>query len=203
MRILVTAFDPFGGEAVNPAGEALALLPGSIGGAEICKLTVPTVFEEAGPLACREMDRLRPQAVVSLGQAGGRQAVTPERVAVNVLDARIPDNRGAQPVDCPVVPGGPAAYFSTLPVKAIVGRIRDGGLPGELSNSAGTFVCNSLMYHTLHHASQSLPGTLCGFIHVPYIPQQTEGKPGKFSLPLEDIARAVALAIEETVKALP
>ncbi len=195
MRILITAFDPFGGESVNPAREAMNLLPPEIGGAQMLKLELPTAFGEAGELVCREMDRLRPDAVISLGQAGGRKAVTPERVAINVADARIPDNRGRQPVDQALVPGGPAAYFSTLPIKVMVERIRGEGLTGEVSNSAGTFVCNEVMYRALHHAAETMPHVRCGFLHVPYIPQQTAEKPDAPSMALEDIVRALTAAI--------
>ena len=195
MRILITAFDPFGGESVNPAREAMGLLPPEIGGSQLRKLEIPTAFGEAAGLVCREMDRLRPDAVISLGQAGGRKAVTPERVAINVADARIADNRGRQPVDQALVPGGPAAYFSTLPIKAMVERIRGEGLAGEVSNSAGTFVCNEVMYRALHHAAGAMPHVRCGFIHVPYIPRQTAEKPDTPSMELEDIVRALAAAV--------
>lgn len=195
MKILVTAFDPFGGETVNPAQRALELLPDVIGGAAVHKLAAPTVFGGAAELVCREMDRLRPDAVVCLGQAGGRDAVTPERVAINIMDARIPDNAGQQPVDQPIEPEGPAAYFSTLPVKKMAAAIRAEELPGRVSNTAGTFVCNSLLYSVLHHAAQTMPDTRCCFIHVPYIPEQTADKPGTPAMPLQDIIRALTAAI--------
>ncbi len=195
MDILITAFDPFGGEAINPAQEAVKLLPPEIGGCRLHKLVVPTVFGEAGRLAAEAMGRLRPQAVICVGQAGGRRAVTMERVAVNLMDARIPDNAGNQPVDQPVEEGGPAAYFSTLPVKAMARAIQGAGLPGEVSYTAGTFVCNSLLYTVLRHAEQAMPETRCAFIHVPYVPEQTGGKENTPSLPLADIVRALEAAI--------
>jgi len=195
MDILITAFDPFGGEAVNPAQEAVKLLPSEIGGCRLYKLVVPTVFGEAGRLAAGAMDRLRPQAVICVGQAGGRRAVAVERVAVNLMDARIPDNAGNQPVDQPVEEGGPAAYFSTLPVKAMAQAIQEAGLPGEVSYTAGTFVCNSLLYSVLRHAEKTMPSCRCCFIHVPYIPEQAAGKGGAPSLPLADIVRALEAAI--------
>lgn len=185
MRILVTAFDPFGGETVNPAQLALERLPERIGTHEIVKLVVPTVFGRSGDLVTARMDALRPDAVVCLGQAGGRAAVTAERVAINIMDAGKPDNAGFRPEDRPVVPGGPAAYFSTLPIKAMA----------AVSNTAGTFVCNQLLYRVLHHAAAHMPACRCGFLHVPYIPEQTAGKPGVPAMALDDIVRAVTAAI--------
>ncbi len=195
MRVLVTAFDPFGGESVNPAEQAVALIPDEIAGKEICKLTVPTVFGKAGELVKSKMDELNPDAVICVGQAGGRSAVTPERVAINIMDASIKDNEGNQPQDEPIVSGGPAAYFSTLPIKSMVQAIKDAGLSGAVSNTAGTFVCNSLLYTVLHHAEQKMPGTRAVFIHVPYIPEQTQDKKDTPSMPLSDIARALEAAI--------
>jgi len=195
MRILITAFDPFGGEAVNPAQMAVEQLPEKIGIHEIYKMIVPTVFGVSGDLVTAEMDRLMPDAVVCVGQAGGRKAVTPERVAINVMDARIADNVGNQPVDEPVVEGGPAAYFSTMPVKKMVDNIKDAGLPGQISNTAGTFVCNQLLYRVLHHAAEHMPQTQCCFIHVPYITDQVSSKPDTPSMALEDIVMALSAAV--------
>ena len=192
MNILVTAFDPFGGEAVNPAQLAAEALPCRIGRHTIIKQIVPTVFGLSADLVTGQMDALSPDAVVCVGQAGGRDAITPERVAINIMDAAIADNAGLIPRDVPVVPGGPAAYFSTLPVKAMAAAIQDAGLPAKLSNTAGTFVCNQLLYRVLHHAATRMPGCRCGFIHVPYIPAQTTEKP---SMPLEDIVKGLAAAI--------
>ena len=195
MKILVTAFDPFGGESVNPAQQAVELLADEIEGKMIRKLVIPTVFGRAAELVIEAMNTIRPDAVICVGQAGGRRAVTSERVAINVMDANIKDNVGQQPVDEPIVPGGPAAYFSTLPVKTMVAAIRDAGLPGDISNSAGTFVCNSLLYSVLHHAAEHMPETRAVFVHVPYIPEQTVGKENVPSMPLEDIVRALSAAI--------
>lgn len=195
MKILVTAFDPFGGEQVNPAQQAVQRLADTIGESQIHKLIVPTVFGKAAEDVIAAMDSLYPDAVVCVGQAGGRKAVTPERVAINVMDANITDNIGQPPVDEVIVADGPAAYFSTLPIKAMVQAIRDAGLPGDISNSAGTFVCNSLLYSVLHHAATRMPQTRAVFIHVPYIPEQTAGKEGIASMPLEDIVRALEAAI--------
>ena len=195
MKILVTAFDPFGGESVNPAQQAVERLEDVIGGHQIRKLIIPTVFGRAAELVIQEMDDLRPDAVVCVGQAGGRKAVTPERIAINVMDANITDNAGVRPQDEPIVPDGPAAYFSTLPIKKMVEEIREAGLAADVSNSAGTFVCNSLLYSVLHHAATNMPETKAVFIHVPFIPQQTEGKENVPSMPLEDIVRALTAAV--------
>ena len=195
MKVLVTAFDPFGGESVNPAEQAVDLLPDQIGDKQITKLAVPTVFGRAGELVIKKMDELHPDAVICVGQAGGRSAVTPERVAINMMDAGIADNDGRQPCDEPVIPGGPAAYFSTLPIKAMVQAIKDAGLPGAVSNTAGTFVCNSLLYTVLHHAENNMKDTRAVFIHVPYIPEQTTEKKDTPSMPLDDIVRALTAAI--------
>ena len=195
MEILVTAFDPFGGESINPAQQAVEQLDEKIGEHHIHKLIIPTVFGRAAELVIQEMEALCPDAVVCVGQAGGRKAVTPERVAINVMDANITDNAGVQPQDEPIAPGGPAAYFSTLPIKKMVEGIRTAGLEAAVSNSAGTFVCNSLLYSVLHHAATEMPETKAVFVHVPFIPQQTEGKDSVPSMPLEDIVRALTAAI--------
>lgn len=195
MKILVTAFDPFGGESINPAQQAVECLGEVIGEHHIFKLVIPTVFGRAAELVLEEMDRISPDAVICVGQAGGRRSVTPERVAINIMDASIKDNAGEQPTDEPIVADGPAAYFSTLPIKKMVQAIRDAGLPGDISNSAGTFVCNSLLYHVLHHAATKMPETQAVFVHVPYIPEQTAGKENVPSMPLEDIVCALTAAI--------
>ena len=196
-KLLITGFDPFGGESVNPAFEAVRLLPDEIAGFELCKLEIPTEFIRSGVLLKEALRAEHPDAVLCVGQAGGRTAVTPERVAINLMDARIPDNAGYQPTDTPVVPDGPAAYFSTLPVKAIVKRIQSDGLPASVSNTAGTYVCNSLLYTLLHTAALEHPNLRGGFIHVPYALEQLPGKlNGTFAMPLPDIARALTRAIE-------
>lgn len=195
MTILVTAFDPFGGESLNPAQLAVEQLPHRTGGHTIIKQIVPTVFGLSASLVMEQMDLLSPDAVVCVGQAGGRTAVTPERVAINVMDAAKPDNAGAVPVDIPVVPDGPAAYFSTLPIKAMVSAMEAAGIPAKTSNTAGTFVCNQLLYRVLHHAATRMPHCRCGFIHVPYIPAQIIDKPGTFAMALDDIVKGLTAAI--------
>ena len=169
MTVLLTAFDPFGGESTNASQQVLEALPDRAAGAELAKLLLPTAFRAAGEEAVDAAERIRPDCILSLGQAAGRKALTPERVAVNLMDARIPDNAGFQPKDEPVVPGGPAAYFSTLPVKAMVKAIAEAGVPAQASLSAGSFVCNSLMYTLLHWAAVRAPEVRCGFMHLPLL----------------------------------
>ena len=190
MRILVTAFDPFGGESLNPAQLAVEKLPDAIGPHIIVKMIVPTVFVTSGDLVTAKMDEILPDAVVCIGQAGTRTAITPERVAINIMDATIADNADFIPQDVPVIPGGPAAYFSTLPIKAMTAAINAAGIPAKVSNTAGTFVCNQLLYRILHHAVCP-----CGFIHVPYIPEQVTDKPGVFAMELDTIVAGLTAAI--------
>lgn len=201
MKILITGFNPFGGEAVNPAYEAVKLLPDNIAGADIVKLEIPTEFERSMELLEETIGRERPDAVISIGQAGGRAEITPERVAINLADARIPDNAGNQPVDEPLIADGPAAYFATLPLKEMVKNVQDSGIPCRISYSAGTYVCNSVMYRVLHLAEVSGMGFCAGFIHVPYATQQTVTKPaGTPGMALTDIARGLEAAVEAVVK---
>ena len=195
MKLLLTGFTPFDGEKINPALEAVKRVKPEIAGMEIVKLEVPTVFGESVRLVAEAIEREQPDFVLSIGQAGGRAAVTPERVAINVDDARIPDNVGQQPIDVPIFADGENAYFATLPVKAMAEAIQKAGLPAALSNTAGTFVCNHLMYGVLHHLHQNHKSAKAGFIHVPYIPEQTADKPGVPSMPLDDIVRALEAAI--------
>lgn len=194
MKILLTAFDPFGGETVNPALKAVSLVKAPEG-VELVKLEVPTVFGKSVDVVADTMERERPDAVVCVGQAGGRSAVTPERVAINLMDAGIADNEGNIPVDLPVVPGGENALFSTLPVKAIVAAIQAAGIPAQFSCSAGTFVCNQLLYGVLNLCKEKFPDTLAGFIHVPFLPEQTVDRPQMPSLPLSSIVTALEAAL--------
>lgn len=187
-RLLITGFDSFGGEKINPAWEAVKRLPDRIGEYVLCKLEIPTVFGLAGETVLREAARLQPDAVLCIGQAGGRGAVTPERIGVNIRDARIKDNAGNQPRGEFVASDGPAAYFATVPVTEMEDAIRAEGLPAAVSNSAGAFVCNDVLYTLLHHYAQT--DVKVGFIHVPYLPEQ-----GNPSLPLEDTVRALEAAI--------
>lgn len=197
MKILVTGFDPFGGETVNPAYEAVKLLPDTIGGAQIFKLEIPTVFSLSGPAVEEGIKKYQPDVVLCVGQAGGRTSISVEKVAINFVDARIPDNNGEQPLDEPLQADGPAAYFSTLPVKAMVQHVKDAGLPCYLSFTAGTYVCNSIMYNVLYMCEKRYPGIRAGFIHVPYACGQVIDKANTTpSMPLETIAKSLEYAIE-------
>lgn len=188
MKLLITGFDPFGGETVNPAWEAVKALPEQIGDYMLCKLQVPTIFGLGTENVLAAAKKCDPDVILCIGQAGGRSAITPERIAVNIRDGKIPDNAGFQPSGQPVVTEGPAAYFTTIPVNEMVSAICDAGVPGVASNSAGAFVCNDILYALLHHYRNT--SVRVGFIHVPYLPEQ-----GTPNLPLADIVRGLTAAI--------
>ncbi len=196
MKLLLTAFDPFGGAAVNPALEAVKLVADQIGDVTVVKVEVPTVFHKSIDVVALAIERERPDVVLCIGQAGGRFDLTPERVAINVDDARIKDNEGNQPIDVPVFADGAPAYFTTLPVKAMVAKIREAGVPASVSNSAGTFVCNHLMYGVLYTLEKKYPGVRGGFMHVPFAPSQAVGIPAPTpSMSMGDMARGIEAAI--------
>lgn len=196
MKLLLTAFDPFGGEPVNPALEAVKLVSDRVGNTEVVKVEVPTVFRKSIDTVAEAIRRERPDAVLCIGQAGGRYDLTPERVAINLDDARIKDNEGNQPIDQTIEPQGAPAYFSTLPIKAMVQSIRAQGIPASVSNTAGTFVCNHLMYGVLHLLATEYPQVRGGFMHVPFIPSQVVNRPAPApSLGLNDIAKGIEAAI--------
>lgn len=190
-KLLITGFDPFGGEHINPSWEAVKLLPDRIGDYLVTKMEIPTVFGTAAARIINTADELKPDVILSIGQAGGRRAVTPELVAINLQEARIPDNAGIQPVNIPVVPEGPAAYFATVPVREMVNAINSADIPAALSYSAGAFVCNDVLYRLLHRFDGT--ATRVGFIHVPFLPQQA--KEDQPSMTLERIVHALNLAI--------
>ena len=192
MKIIVTGFDPFGGETINPSIECVKALP-EIEGVELIRLELPTVFKESAKRLNEVINDVKPDAVLSVGQAGGRPGITMERIAINVDDARIPDNISQQPIDETIQTEGEAAYFTTLPIKRIVKAIREAGISAEVSNSAGTFVCNHIMYQALFAATKADKPFKAGFMHIPFIPEQTTDKP---SLPLEESTKALQIAIE-------
>lgn len=198
MKVLVTGFEPFGGSAVNASWEAVRRLPDKIGGAEICKLRLPVVFGEAGAILSRCMKEERPDAVISVGQAEGRDKITPERIAVNLRDARIPDNRGNQPQEESVVPEGPDGIFATIPVKRIAEALRAAGIPAGVSGSAGTYVCNDVMYQALWSVGEMDSRPAAGFIHVPGLSAgenaPEEKRPG---MELDSMVRGLVIAVEE------
>ena len=190
-KLLITGFDPFGGESLNPSWEAVRLLPDTIGQWQLTRLMLPTVFGEAAAAVLAAAEKLQPDAVVCIGQAGGRSGITPEVVGINLREARIPDNAGQQPINQPVIPGAPAAYFATLPVRSMVAAMQEEGIACALSYTAGAFVCNDVLYTLLNRFDGS--GVQAGFVHVPFLPEQA--KEGQPSMPLADMVRGLAAAI--------
>ncbi|MBO0476766.1 pyroglutamyl-peptidase I [Vagococcus sp. DIV0080] len=199
MKILVTGFDPFGQDIMNPAIEAVKRLPEEISGAQIIKLEIPTVFNKSAEVMAQAMKEHDVDYVLNIGQAGGRFDLTPERVAINLDDARIPDNEGNQPIDVVIKEDGEVAYFSQLPVKAMVTAMKQVGLPASVSNTAGTFVCNHIMYQGLYLTHTAFPKAKAGFMHVPFLPEQVVERPGMPAMSLEDITRGIVAAIEAIV----
>ena len=192
MRLLLTAFEPFDGESINPALEIVrAIEPPP--GINLHTLVVPVTFSGAAAPVLAELSARDYDAMVMLGQAGGRSAITVERVAINIDDASIPDNAGDQPIDRPILPDGPAAHFATLPIRRMVESMRRSGVAASISNSAGAFVCNHLMYSVLHHLSGT--DVRAGFIHVPWLPEQAENHPGEPSMPLSQMLTGIEAAL--------
>lgn len=196
-RILLTGFEPFDRDPINPSWEVARALDGEIiAQARVCAVQLPCVFGDAMRALDEALAEHQPVLVISLGLASGRPEITPERVAINIDDARIPDNAGRQPVDMAVIEHAPAAYFSTLPIKAMVRNLREQGIPAAVSNTAGTFVCNHLFYALMHRlARRAAPGVRGGFIHVPALPEQAARHPGMPSMALETQVRALREAI--------
>ena len=199
-RLLITGFDPFGGQSVNPAWEAVSRLPARVGDCVVHALQVPTVFGLAAQRVIEEAQALRPDVILCVGQAGGTPAVRVERVAINLADARIPDNDGAQPLDEPLRADGDAAYFSTLPVRAMVQAVRAAGLPCSVSYTAGTYVCNAALYNALYLATKRFPGLRAGFVHVPYLPAQVADKDALTPcMPLPAIVQSLTAALQAAI----
>lgn len=198
--ILLTGFEPFNNEEINPSWEAVQALDGW---AEVDFVVharlLPCRFGKANKVMHRTVEELQPSIVIAVGQAGGRAELSVERVAINVDDAPIPDNAKRQPVDQPIVTSGPAAYFSTLPIKAIVHSLREAGLPAAVSHTAGTFVCNHVFYGLMHQAHEWGTTMRAGFIHIPYLPQQAAAKPGSPSMALESVIEGLRIAIRTTL----
>lgn len=193
--VLITGFEPFGGETVNPSWEVVKQLEGlNIDNCRVVTRQLPCVFGESLTVLNAAIDELEPCVVIAVGQAGGRVDVTVERVAINVDDARIPDNRGQQPVDVAIVSDGPAAWFSALPIKAMVAAMREKGIPASVSQTAGTFVCNHVMYGLLNKISAK-PGVKGGFIHIPYLPEQAAAHAGAPSMAVQTVKDALEIAI--------
>ncbi len=193
--ILVTGFAPFDHETVNPSYEAIKLLPNHMDGISIIQIELPTVFTTSAMILIDKINETNPDTILMFGQAGGRKSISIERIAINIDDASIPDNQGYQPIDKPIVIDGPPAYFSTLPIKTLNSKLNAKGIPTSISNSAGTFICNHLMYQILHYLKKEKKNAIAGFIHVPYIHEQVHDKPGVFSMNLDLITEAIKIII--------
>lgn len=194
-HILVTGFEPFGGETVNPSWEVVKQLEGmTIDDCRVVTRQLPCVFGESLTVLNSAIDELNPTVVIAVGQAGGRVDITVERVGINVDDARIPDNRGQQPIDVAIVPNGPAAWFSSLPIKAMVAAMREKGIPASVSQTAGTFVCNHVMYGLLHKIRERT-NVKGGFIHIPYLPEQAAAHAGAPSMATQTVKAALEIAL--------
>lgn len=200
MKILITAFDPFGGECINPALEGVMSLPDNILGNEIIKKEIPTVFNKSLKVIEESIEENNPDIIICIGQAMGRSSITPERVAINVNDALILDNEKNQPIDERIFEDGDNAYFSNLPIKAITKALQEAGIPSTISNSAGTFVCNHVMYGVLYLINKKYKDKKGGFIHIPALPSQVVNKPNYPSMSLEHIVEGLKLAIKVCIE---
>ena len=189
-RLLITGFEPFGGENINPSWEAVRMLPSKIGGYSLIKLLIPVEFGKAADMVIEAADESCPDLILCIGQAGGRSAITPELVGINLRHASIPDNSGYQPKDEPIIKGGDDAYFSTVPVRKLAEAIKASGVPSDVSYSAGAYVCNDVLYTLLHHFNDSK--TKVGFIHIPYSKEQNKEP----DMHLDDIIKGLIVAIE-------
>ena len=199
MRVLITGFDKFGGESINPSSLCVNSLPDVIDNIEIKKVTLPTVFKDSSRVLEENIKSFSPNIVICVGQAGGRNKITPERIAINIDDARIPDNIGNSPIDEAIRKDGENAYFSSLPIKAIVDELNKNNIPSAISNTAGTFVCNHIMYEALYITSKNYPNIKAGFIHIPYIEEQVKDKPNMPFMKKEYIITALELIIKTAV----
>ena len=199
--ILVTGFQPFGGEKINPAWEAIRVLPDSIVGSKVVKLQIRVVFGVGADVVSTAIDHINPDIVLCVGQAGGRAKITPEFVGINYRDARIPDNDGNQPHAQRIVEDGPDAYFATLPVRAMTEAMNKSGIPAALSYTAGTYVCNDVMYSMLHVLATKYPNARGAFMHVPFATEQATKQPvNTASLPIEVMTRGLEVALSVAVK---
>lgn len=200
MKILVSGFDPFGGEKINPAIESVKLLPDEIKGAKIIKVEIPTVARKSLKKLEEVIEIEKPDVVINVGQAGGRTDISVERVGINMDDFRIKDNEGNQPIDEKIAKDGPDAYLVTIPIKAMVQKMIENKIPASVSNTAGTFVCNHVCYGMAHLASTKYPNMRTGFVHIPFLPEQVVDKRNMPSMPLELIAKGLEYAIEAIVE---
>ncbi len=200
MKILVTGFDPFGGEKINPAIESVKRLPDKILDSQIIKLEIPTVYMKSLEAIDKAIQKYNPDVILSIGQAGGRPDITVERVGINIDDYRIRDNEGNQPIDKPIFEDGKSAYFSKLPIKAMVENIQKNNIPASISNTAGTFVCNHVLYGVAYLLDKKYPNKKSGFIHIPFLPEQVIDKRGQASMSLDVIVKGLTSAIEAIIK---
>lgn len=200
MKILVTGFDPFGGEKINPAIETVKRLPDEIEGNKIIKLEINTVAFKSLKQIREAILREKPDVVLSVGQAGGRSDITVEKVGINLDDYRIADNEGNQYIDKPVFADGPAAYFATIPVKAIVENIKKNNIPASVSYTAGTFICNHVLYGVCHMVATEFNGIKSGFIHIPFLPEQVVEKRNMPSMDIETLVKGLTYALEAIIK---
>lgn len=199
MKVLITGFDPFGGEKINPAYEAVKRIKDKLGNIEVVKAEIPTVFGKSLEVLEGLIEKEKPDAVICVGQAGGRAGITIERVAINQDDARIPDNEGNTPIDLTISEDGENAYFSSLPIKSIVENSKKENIQCSISNTAGTYVCNHVMYGLLYMIDKKFNGVKGGFIHVPFIPEQVLNRPSTPAMSINDITRGLEVAIETSV----
>ncbi len=195
MKVLITGFDPFGNEQINPSYQAVQLLELENKEIELVKKELPTVFAGSIKVLDRTIKEVKPDIVIATGQAGGRYDISVERVAINLIDAGIPDNDGAQPLDEKIFKDGENAYFSSLPIKAIVKKLREKKIPASVSNSAGTYVCNNLFYAMLYLIDRKYPDIKGGFVHVPYLPEQVLTKRNTPCMSLNDIVTALQIIV--------
>lgn len=204
LRILLTGFEPFGGESLNPSMQAaLALGAAPPRGVDLVVEILPVSWARTPQAVRAALARHRPEVAIATGQAGGRAAVTLERVGINLADFRIPDNDGAQPVDAPIVAGGPAAYFATIPVKRLAAEVRAAGVPAAVSNTAGTHLCNATLYLLGHLAATEYPGLRAGFVHLPWLPEQAAAHPGEPSMSLATQVAALGAALRALAGGAP
>ena len=200
MKVLITGFDPFNGETINPAFEAIKLLPNTILDVDIIKLEIPTVFKKSMEYIEKIIENVNPDVIILVGQAGGRSSITVERVAINIDDTNIKDNEGNMPIDIKIKEDGENAYFSNLPIKKKKKKMINNNIPANISNDAGTFVCNHVMYGTLYLINKKYNNIKSCFIHVPYIPNQVLAKNNIPSMSLVDISKGLEICIQTCIE---
>lgn len=192
-KVLITGFEPFGGENINPSWEVAKILAKQ---PHIDAVQLPCVFDRSLDVLREKIQALQPDVVICIGQAGGRSSIEIERVAINLNDASIPDNQGNQPIDTAIVPHAPAAYFTTLPAKAMVQAVKNAGVPASLSLSAGSYVCNHAMFGLLHFLAENFPQTRGGFIHIPFLPEQGVQHRNAPTMALDTLVKGLNIAVE-------